>query len=59
MDTQWRTAGMNGVRVGLDYGVLFARLDRMGLSRDDWEQMFNDVRVLEFAAINRMTETAA
>lgn len=59
MDTQWRTAGMAGVRCGLDYTVLMARLDRIAADRDEWEQLMADVRVLEIAALNRMAETAA
>lgn len=59
MSTQWRTGGMAGVRLGLDYVPLFARLDRIAPDREEWEQLFADVRVLEAAALDRMTETAA
>lgn len=54
MRGQWRTAGMNGARVALDYGVLFARMDRMRLADDDWHQLYHDIRVMEDAALLRM-----
>ena len=58
LSTQWRTAGMAGARVGLDYGPLFARLDRIAADRDEWEQLFQDVRVLEAAALDQMSQPA-
>jgi hypothetical protein len=54
MGTQWRAAGMSGQYHGLDYTPLFARLDRLGLTHDEWEQAFDDVRVCEAAAIEQM-----
>lgn len=56
MGTQWRAAGLSGQRYALDYVPLFARMDRMGLTPDDWEQTFDDVRVLESAAIEQMRD---
>ncbi len=50
---------MAAARVGLDYGVLFARLDRVTDDRDEWEQLFADVRVLEAAALEQMSSKAA
>lgn len=47
---QWRI-GMGGV-VALDYSVLFHRMDRMKLPHDEYEQLFDDVRVLEGAALS-------
>ncbi len=52
--TQWR-AGPGGI-VGLDYGVLFSYLDRQGLSGKAWDQMFNDIRVMEQAALAAIQE---
>lgn len=40
--------------VGLDYGVLFHRMDRMDLSRDAFEALFEDVRVIESEALASM-----
>lgn len=53
--TQWRV-GMSGA-IGLDYNVLFARMDRHGLSHDDWENRFDDIRHLEAAALTQMHES--
>lgn len=56
LQTQWRTAGMFDVRCGLDYGVLFRRLDHLaGDDRERWEELFDDVRVMEAAALDQMT----
>jgi hypothetical protein len=54
IETQWRT-GMNGP-TGLDYGPLFARLDRLGLTPDEWEIRFADIRHIEAAALTQMRE---
>lgn len=49
ISTQWRT-GMSG-HTGLDYNVLFARMDRMKLSDQDYDWLFEDVRVIEAEAL--------
>ena len=49
ISTQWRTS-MSGY-TGLDYNVLFARMDRMKLSDQDYEWLFDDVRVIEAEAL--------
>jgi hypothetical protein len=46
---QWRV-GMAGP-IALDYGVLFARMDRLRVPDDEYEQLFSDVRELEAAAL--------
>jgi hypothetical protein len=51
IQTQWR-AGSFGGRIGLDYNVLFHRLDRMKLSHDEYEQLFEDVRYIEAGALS-------
>lgn len=56
MRTQWRT-GMSGA-VGLDYGPLFTRMDRLGLAGPEWEDLFADVRTLESAALAQMAANA-
>lgn len=47
---------MNGVRFALDYTPLFARLDRLGLSDDEWNDLFADIRVMEAAALEQMRD---
>ncbi len=37
--------------MALDYGPLFARMERMHLSDDDWNDLFSDVAVIEAAAV--------
>lgn len=48
--TQWRHGGMGGI-TGLDYNVLFHRMDRMNLSDRDYEWLFDDIRVIESEAL--------
>ena len=48
--TQWRV-GMNGPS-GLDYNVLFSRMDRMKLADQDYDWLFSDIRVIESEALS-------
>jgi len=54
MSTQWRTAGMAGDAVGLDYGALPTVLRMGGVPRKDWPAVFDDLRVMEEAALVAM-----
>lgn len=47
--TQWRVGF--GVRTGLDYNVLFRKLDRMGLAPEAYDAMESDIRVMERAVL--------
>lgn len=48
---------MNG-RTGLRYEALYPLLDRLTDSQEQWAQMFDDVRVLEYAALDQMADNA-
>jgi len=48
--TQWRI-GPNGP-VGLDYNVLFHKIDRMNLKRKDYDLLESQVRTMEDEALN-------
>jgi hypothetical protein len=50
LSTQLRTSGMGGV-IGFDYNAYFARMDRMNLTDQDYEWLFDDIRVIESEAI--------
>ena len=52
ISTQWR-AGPGGP-IGLDYGVMFYRMDRMGLTAGEHEQLFQDMRIVESEALSEM-----
>ena len=54
MQTQW-AVGFGG-RTGLRYEALYPLLDRMDLTQDEWEDLFDDVRTLEIAALTQMNE---
>jgi hypothetical protein len=59
---QWRMAMMASVGgafstpCALDYNVLFVLLDRKNLKPDEWQQMFDDIRVIEGAALDTMNK---
>lgn len=52
MRTQWCT-GMNGP-IGLNYSVMHHRLDRMNLGQDEYDELENEVRIMESAALAAM-----
>lgn len=52
MGTQWRV-GMAGA-TGLDYGVLPAVMDVVGVAEEDRKQVFNDLRAMEDEALKVM-----
>jgi len=52
MATQWRV-GPGGV-IGLDYNVMLRLMDRMKLSDQEFEHLFQDMRIAEAEAIRLM-----
>lgn len=52
--TQWRVGAMGPT--GLDYGVLFQKMDRMKLDPDEYDELEADIRVMEFEALAAMSE---
>ena len=54
LHTQWRV-GMGGA-TGLDFLVAYRRMDRMGLSPDEYDQLDGDLQVMEAAALQAMHE---
>lgn len=41
---------------GLDYNVLYKKMDRMGLNSEEYEQLEADVQVMEFAALSTLNK---
>lgn len=56
MQTQWRH-GFSGP-TGLDYNVLLHELDRRNLPRDEYDDLFGSLRVIERAALDEMHKAA-
>jgi hypothetical protein len=54
MGTQWRTAGMSGLPIGLDYAALPAVLRMSAIPRAQWPEIFDSIRVMEDAALQTM-----
>lgn len=51
--TQWRSAGMAGV-LGLDYTPLFHKMDRMNLTAEEYLDLEDDIRAMEYEALTAM-----
>lgn len=52
LSSQWRS-GPSGV-YGLDYNVLYRKMDRMGLSPDRYDELEDEIRILEQAALHEI-----
>ncbi len=52
ISTQWRV-GPTGA-YGLDYLVMYAKMDRLGLAPDAYEELESEIRTLEDAALEVM-----
>lgn len=53
MGTQWRVGGMGGA-TGLDYNVMYRKMDRLSLSPADYDDLEADLRIMEAAALDCM-----
>jgi hypothetical protein len=53
MSTQWRVGGMGGA-TGLDYNVMYRKMDRLSLSPADYDDLEADLRIMEAAALDCM-----
>lgn len=42
--------------IGLDYNVLFRLLDDADLNKDEWNQTFDEIRVMEASALEAMRQ---
>lgn len=51
LQTQWHCAGMNGQPTGLIYQSAYPLLDRAFPDPADWDAAFDDLRVMEAAAL--------
>lgn len=49
MGTQW-SIGFGGA-TGLRYEALYPLIDRIAKSDDEWQELFEDVRIMEIAAL--------
>jgi hypothetical protein len=52
--TQWRVGAMGPT--GLDYSVLFQKMDRMKLDPEEYDELESDIRAMEYAALEAMAE---
>ena len=50
--TQWRI-GMSGP-TGMDYGAMYPLMERMALDADAWDELLDDIRALESAALDEI-----
>lgn len=55
LSTQWRiTSGMRNTYTGLDYTAVHATLQMQGIPAEKWPDLFDDIRVIERAALAEM-----
>lgn len=54
LGTQWRVGG--GGATGLDYNILYHKMDRMNLTAERYEELEEEIRIMEGAALNVMHE---
>lgn len=54
LQTQWHV-GMGGA-TGLRYEALYPLLDREAATAKEWGELFEDVQVLEMAALKQMSD---
>lgn len=54
MGTQWRVGAAGAY--GLDYNVLYRKMDRMGIAPGEYDDLEADVAILEDAALSKMHE---
>lgn len=59
MGTQWRTAGMAGVRVGLDYSQIEPTARLCGIAIEPRVPLFLHLRELEAESLKSWSEQAA
>lgn len=48
-----------GGPTGLRYEAIYPLLDREAQDSEDWDQLFDDIQVLEGAALKQMSENRA
>lgn len=56
--TQWRHAGMDGIRTGLDYAAVESVL-RLTVPAKERRAVFEGIQMMEYAALSVFTERAA
>lgn len=54
VSTQWRI-GMGGPS-GLDYAAVYPLLDRAAKDPQEWDELFEDIQLLERTALDQMSE---
>lgn len=54
--TKWERAGMSGTMIGLQWGVMFTMMDKLGLADKEWQDLHDDLQVMEEAALLTMRE---
>lgn len=58
LGSQWMYAGMSGVPTGIVYASIEPVLRRRKVPAEAWDDVFEDIRVMEAAALQEMHEQA-
>jgi hypothetical protein len=54
LQTQWRVGAAGAT--GFDYNIMHHKLDRMRLGAEEYEQVTDDIRFMEFEVLSVMNE---
>ena len=54
--TQWAyaTTGMSSIHTGLRYADVYPLIDRATKTDEEWDDLFQDIRIMESAALKEM-----
>lgn len=56
LHTNWRRAGCNGARTGMDYSAVHSVLLMRQIPKKKWTELFDDIRVMEDAALEHLSK---
>lgn len=56
--TKWAHQGMGGVPVGFRWEAIYPLMDRLGLDEQAWNDLHDDLSVMEVEALKTMKEFA-
>lgn len=54
--SKWERAGMSGTMVGLQWGVMFTMMEKLGLGDTEWQDLHDDLQVMEESALLTIRE---
>lgn len=56
--TKWLYPSMGGTPLGIRWEAIYPLMDRLGLEAGDWQDLHDDLQVMELASMETMREFA-